>query len=120
MVKSRSLDSGVTWNHGDDSRLEYDYRLVCAESYYGRDCDVICKARDDNFGHYTCGRNGEKICLPGWEKDLARGGYCTKREYSFLSISVADPERVDEDPDYHFLYTYIEADPDTNFAYIRS
>lgn len=98
VIKSRSLDSGAVWSRGDDDgRLDYEYRLVCADSYYGRDCDIICKARDDQFGHYTCGRGGEKICLSGWEKDLAGGGYCTKRKYfnsvcffttvgSFLSV----------------------------------
>ena len=78
VTKSQSLDSGDAWTYGADDRLEYDYRLVCADSYYGRDCDVICKPRDDNFGHYTCGRNGEKICLPGWD---SQGVYCTTRKY---------------------------------------
>ena len=70
--------------YGDDGKLEYDYRLVCGNSYYGRDCDIICKPRHDNFGHYTCGPNGEKICLEGWEKDnqnSARDDYCLKRKY---------------------------------------
>jgi delta-like protein len=80
VIKSRGLDSGHAWTRGEDDRLDYDFRLLCADSYYGRDCDIICKARDDQFGHYTCGRNGEKKCLPGWEKDAAGGGYCTKRE----------------------------------------
>ena len=69
--------------YGDDGKLEYEYRLVCGQSYYGRDCDIICKPRHDNFGHYTCGPGGEKICLEGWEKDnqnSARDDYCLKRK----------------------------------------
>jgi len=81
ITKSQSLDSGSNWVYGEDSKLQYDYRLVCGSSYYGRDCDIICKPRNDNFGHYTCGPSGEKVCLDGWEKDnknLARDDYCLK------------------------------------------
>ena len=88
ITKSQSLDSGADWVYGDDGKLEYDYRLVCGNSYYGKDCDIICKPRHDNFGHYTCGPDGEKICLEGWEKDnqnSARDDYCLKRKYTQLS-----------------------------------
>lgn len=76
VTKSRSLDAGMTWTNGQDDRMDYDYRLVCADSYFGRDCDQICKARDDNFGHYKCDKNGRKVCLPGWEG----GEYCSTRK----------------------------------------
>ena len=83
ITKSKSLDSGADWVYGEDGKLEYEYRLVCGSSYYGRDCDIICKPRHDNFGHYTCGPQGEKVCLAGWEKDnqnSARDDYCLKRK----------------------------------------
>ena len=88
ITKSQSLDSGPGWKYGEDSKLEYEYRLVCGNSYYGKDCDIICKPRDDNFGHYTCGNNGEKVCLGGWEKNSensARDDYCLKRKSTQLS-----------------------------------
>ena len=89
ITKSQSLDSGPGWKYGEDSKLEYEYRLVCGSSYYGKDCDIICKPRNDNFGHYTCGNNGEKLCLDGWEKNSeqnsARDDYCLKRKSTQLS-----------------------------------
>jgi len=82
IIQSKSLESGQTWVYGEDrqNKLKYDFRLVCAEEYYGSDCDILCKPRNDNFGHYTCGGNGEKVCLPGWEKKdaAARDDYCMK------------------------------------------
>ena len=91
ITKSKSLDSGHDWVYGDDGKLEYEYRLVCGSSYYGRDCDIICKPRHDNFGHYTCGPQGEKVCLEGWEKDnqnSARDDYCLKRKYYPIPIVI--------------------------------
>jgi Golgi apparatus protein 1 len=62
------------------TRLEYEYRMLCSAQYYGKDCDTLCRPRDDQFGHYTCGRDGEKVCLEGWQKDPTKpeGDYCTK------------------------------------------
>ena len=84
----RGLDSGHAWIAGADRsrRLDYDFRLLCAESYYGRDCNLNCKPRNDSFGHYECDENGEKICLPGYT-----GEYCTKRKSWLFLISVQYP-----------------------------
>jgi len=49
----------------------------CKENYYGKSCDLLCKPRNDNFGHYTCGLEGEKVCMDGWDKDIEHA-YCTK------------------------------------------
>ena len=76
VIKSRTLDAGEGWSYGGDDRLDYDYRLICSENYYGRDCYKHCKDRDDNFGHYKCDNNGRKVCLPGW----TGGDYCTTRK----------------------------------------
>lgn len=80
IIKSDGLESGNNWVYGDDTKLEYDFRLVCANEYYGSDCNLHCKPRNDNFGHYTCGPSGEKICLDGWEKKdaAARDDYCMR------------------------------------------
>jgi len=84
MATQQELDAGSTWTHGvhqeTHTRLEYEYRMVCSSHYYGKDCDTLCRPRDDQFGHYTCDSNGDKICLDGWQKDSnnAEGDYCTK------------------------------------------
>ena len=92
--KLERLEAGTNWvrsahieNLGRQ-RLDYEYRMVCSAHYYGKDCDIICKPRNDNFGHYTCGNNGEKVCLGGWEKNSensARDDYCLKRKSTQLS-----------------------------------
>lgn len=60
--------------HGKE--IEFDYRVTCAQNYYGTGCDIFCRERDDTFGHNACSPNGEKICLSGWQ-----GEYCTERKY---------------------------------------
>ncbi|XP_076464788.1 uncharacterized protein LOC143296643 [Babylonia areolata] len=53
-------------------QLLYSYRFVCDPTYYGAACTVLCRARDDHFGHYYCdSSNGTKVCLDGWS-----GEYC--------------------------------------------
>ena len=90
IIQSESLQSGPEWVYGHDgqNKLKYEFRLVCADEYYGTDCDILCKPRNDNFGHYTCGDQGEKVCLPGWEKKnkAARDDYCMKRKSPLIFV----------------------------------
>ena len=82
--KKLNASSSGQWTHGRHSEghtsLEFEYRMICTAHYYGKDCDTLCKPRNDQFGHYTCGQDGTKMCLPGWQKDLnnPEGDYCTK------------------------------------------
>jgi len=100
MATQQQLDAGRDWTQGvhqdSHTKLEYDYRMVCSTHYYGADCDTLCRPRDDQFGHYTCGPNGEKVCLEGYQKDPSNpeGDYCTKgklRQYS----TFGDPARCE-------------------------
>ena len=92
MATQQELDAGSTWTHGvhqeTHTRLEYEYRMVCSAHYYGKDCDTLCRPRDDQFGHYTCDANGNKICLDGWQKDPnnSEGDYCTKGKNIYFLI----------------------------------
>lgn len=36
----------------------------------------FCRPRDDNFGHYTCDHEGDKVCLPGWNGVNCETGMC--------------------------------------------
>ena len=84
LATQQRLSAGSEWTHGvhqeSHSKLEYEYRMVCSRHYFGGDCDTLCRPRDDQFGHYTCDSDGEKVCLNGWQKDTTRpeGDYCTK------------------------------------------
>ena len=90
MATQQELDAGSTWTHGvhqeTHTRLEYEYRMLCSAHYFGKDCDTLCRPRDDQFGHYTCDANGDKICLDGWQKDSENeeGDYCTKGRHMFF------------------------------------
>lgn len=56
------------------TELVYAYRVVCDTNYFGEQCQVLCKPRDDSLGHYTCAQTtGERECLAGWS-----GKYCTE------------------------------------------
>ncbi|XP_021356594.1 delta-like protein 1 isoform X1 [Mizuhopecten yessoensis] len=56
--------------------LFFNYRILCDENYYGPECNVICRPRNDNLGHYLCDENGTKICLPGWEGEHCQRALC--------------------------------------------
>ena len=94
MATQKKLDASSSghWTHGRHSEghttLDFEYRMICTQHYYGKDCDTLCKPRNDQFGHYTCGEDGTKICLPGWQKDLnnPEGDYCTKGKFYFTSF----------------------------------
>ncbi|XP_053238855.1 delta-like protein 4 isoform X1 [Podarcis raffonei] len=76
MAIRRSLAVGEAWLPDQQShewaRLNFSYRVVCNEHYYGDNCSRLCKDRDDLFGHYVCKADGTMACLPDWT-----GDYCT-------------------------------------------
>ena len=82
LATQRSVAVGETWQNDSDTQndkyLSYSYRVVCDANYYGDKCLDICKARDDNRGHYTCGEDGQKVCLSGW-----KGDWCEERMYLY-------------------------------------
>ncbi|KAJ3606806.1 hypothetical protein NHX12_026325 [Muraenolepis orangiensis] len=72
----RQLGVGSEWSQDSQTgvsqtELRYSYRFVCNEHYYGESCSKKCMSRDDRFGHYTCTRDGQLSCMPGW-----KGKYC--------------------------------------------
>ena len=79
LAVQRSISAGSSWQHYSHSAqftsLEYSYRVVCDDHYYGTGCSNFCRPRDDQFGHYTCDSNGTKTCLDGW-----KGRYCDQGE----------------------------------------
>ena len=50
----------------DAASIAMQFRLVCNQYYYTASCNVYCKPRDDNGGHYTCNSDGTKNCRSGW------------------------------------------------------
>ena len=72
--------------------MEYEYRMVCSEHYFGRDCDTLCRPRDDQFGHYECDDEGRKVCRPGWQKEhpekTGQENYCTKRKWRNIQVII--------------------------------
>ncbi|XP_059480709.1 neurogenic locus protein delta-like isoform X2 [Neocloeon triangulifer] len=76
-TQQQNVDVGATYtpamfSNGHTS-LHYEYRVTCGPNYYGHGCELLCKPRNDEFGHYTCSPQGSIVCEPGWQ-----GDYCTK------------------------------------------
>lgn len=61
----------------------FSVRVKCSENYYNTTCTEFCRPRNDNFGHYTCGERGNKVCLSGW-----KGDNCDKGLYSVLFYKI--------------------------------
>lgn len=61
---------GQDWHtithNGPTASLIYRIRVVCDDHYYNTTCTKFCRPRNDHFGHYTCDRNGDKVCMQGW------------------------------------------------------
>lgn len=51
----------------------FSVRVQCSENYFNTTCTTFCRPRNDQFGHYTCGERGNKVCLSGW-----KGANCEK------------------------------------------
>ncbi|EDS29750.1 conserved hypothetical protein [Culex quinquefasciatus] len=85
----RVLDVSPDWTedsyNSSHTTIQYAFRVTCDSSYYGPGCANLCRKRDDQFGHYTCSPNGERVCLTGWQ-----GDYCTTRKYllSFADLII--------------------------------
>ena len=62
--------------HGN-SELTLSFELSCSEDYYGSECDIFCKERNDEMGHYTCNTNGSIVCNEGYQNPLANCTECT-------------------------------------------
>ncbi|XP_060113752.1 protein jagged-1b-like [Heteronotia binoei] len=64
------------WHHGRGTSLEYRVRVRCQEYYYGPMCNLLCRPRDDFFGHHSCDSAGNKVCLDGWTGDECTQAIC--------------------------------------------
>ncbi|NP_001079551.1 putative ortholog of delta-like protein C precursor (SwissPro) L homeolog precursor [Xenopus laevis] len=77
LATRRRLSIGEDWSQdihlGQQSELRYSYHVSCDEHYYGDSCSDYCRPRDDNFGHYTCDEQGNRLCMSGW-----KGEYCAE------------------------------------------
>ncbi|XP_078089694.1 delta-like protein 4 isoform X2 [Mustelus asterias] len=86
----RHQSVGMAWSqdvlHGEHTQLRYSYRVVCSHHYYGEGCSDYCRPRNDTFGHYTCGQEGQMLCMAGWENEycaqpICRAGCSTEHGY---------------------------------------
>lgn len=77
LAAQRELQVGSDWKNFKQvqttsrSELDYQYRVTCDKDYYGPGCSILCRPRDDQFGHYNCSPQGAMVCMQGW-----KGDYC--------------------------------------------
>ena len=71
-------------NYGN-SRIELSFRVQCSSNFYGNNCTTFCDDGDDPNGRqlYTCGSDGQKICLSGWSEPSRN---CTVRKYITINF----------------------------------
>lgn len=75
-----TFTAATTYNGSSGAgAITLQFRVLCQYSYYGPNCNTFCQSVDNNtLGHYTCGSNGFKICLPGWKNSTNN---CLTREF---------------------------------------
>lgn len=80
LTTQKWLDVGPEWTVDNymsaHSKIEYEYRVTCNPTYYGKGCEDLCRPRDDGFGHYSCSPSGERVCLTGWKGDYCNTPRC--------------------------------------------
>lgn len=62
--------------------LVHRVRVQCSENYYNTTCTTFCRPRNDQFGHYTCGDKGDKVCLAGWQGANCEKGKCFASDWT--------------------------------------
>ena len=63
---SDTFTSTESYGTGSGGSIRLQFKVECNDDYYGLDCGTFCMDTDDSSGHFTCGSNGERICLTGW------------------------------------------------------
>lgn len=76
LLPTLEWSSDTTITPTSEQRIQY--RLVCNKHYYGNGCDVLCRPRDDQFGHFTCDKNGTRICKTGWHGAFCDEPFCSE------------------------------------------
>lgn len=61
-----------------NARIKYKIRVICDKNYYNSTCTVLCKPRNDQFGHYNCNIKGQKECLEGWSGETCDKPICAE------------------------------------------
>lgn len=61
---------------GPAAKISYRIRVTCDPYYYNSTCTVLCRPRNDRFGHYSCSERGDKVCLPGWTGPICENVVC--------------------------------------------
>uniref|UniRef100_A0A3Q2UBM1 Delta-like protein n=1 Tax=Fundulus heteroclitus TaxID=8078 RepID=A0A3Q2UBM1_FUNHE len=56
--------------------IKYTIRLRCDEHYYGIRCNIVCRPRNDYFGHYVCDQFGKRHCMEGWKGEDCKTAIC--------------------------------------------
>ncbi|ETE62943.1 Protein jagged-1b, partial [Ophiophagus hannah] len=78
LTRSGMVNPGEGWqhlgHHGRSALLECRLRVRCHEHYYGPSCNLLCRPRDDFFGHHSCDAAGNKVCLDGWTGNKCQRG----------------------------------------------
>ncbi|KAM6427946.1 protein jagged-2-like isoform 1-T1 [Liasis olivaceus] len=64
------------WHYGRSTWLDYRVRVRCQEHYYGPSCNLLCRPRNDFFGHHSCDAAGNKVCLDGWTGNKCQRAVC--------------------------------------------
>ncbi|CAF0830256.1 unnamed protein product [Didymodactylos carnosus] len=77
-----SLHVGSSWSESSSSdsfehELEYHYRVECEQHFYGDQCSKHCRERDDDYGHYTCTKEGDRQCIQGWQGINCQRAICS-------------------------------------------
>lgn len=61
-----------------NATLEISTAVQCVDGFLGPSCD--CQDTNDDTGHFTCARNGDRVCLEGYQNPVSNCTECIPSE----------------------------------------
>ena len=80
---SEDFTSVGTYGRGNGGNITMQFKVSCDTDYYGLNCGTFCRDTNTSSGHFTCGSNGDKICLPGWSEPTTN---CLTRKLNLVKL----------------------------------
>ena len=92
-----------------NGRLGLSFHLACLGDFYGARCSTFCRPIDDvDDGHFACGPNGERVCLPGWQDP---GNHCLTRNKLHASQALCTSKHYCVSFSHAAVCTVLECNP---------
>ena len=79
----------------DQATIDLQFRIMCAFDYFGMDCNSFCVGKNNTDAHYSCGEDGEMVCLQGYQNESSNCTQCAPAEGCCMFIPMHGHANLD-------------------------